>query len=357
MSDAATGRDGRRVLIIGGGITGLAAALRIRALDSSCGITIVDAASRLGGKIAGEIVDGSVVDGGADVCIGAKLRTTHIFTDLDLATRIVLVNPNGLPTYERRDGRLQRSPTTFNGELLTFRRGMQEIVDAAWSALDNVTVVTGASIQSLAPEQHGWRAESATSGSFVADAVIVATPAAVSATLLSFAAVGLHWLDELTYSPTTTVTMAWNATDVEHPLDGTGYLVADDTARVSACTWISSKNPSHASPGVALLRGYIRGNGTDAATLMREEVAESLGITASPLFTRVYEWSSGIPVYGPEHDANVSTLNDGLATTPGIFVAGSAFHGVGIPDCITSGERAAAATTAYLAERFNEEAA
>jgi oxygen-dependent protoporphyrinogen oxidase len=348
-SDRSAERGEPHVLIIGGGIAGLAAAHRIRGLDSACRITIVDAAARLGGKIAGEMVDGCVVDGGADVCIGDKLRATRLFGSLDLESRILRVNPNRLPTFERRGGRLQLAPTTFTSELVTFTRGMQEIVDAAWTGLDDVNVETSTAIQVLEAETSGWRATTIAGRSFLADSVIVATPPGAAAELLaSTAPQHTAWLRSLKHPPTTTVTMAWHATDIGHALDGTGYLVPDPDARVSACTWTSSKNPTHAANGVALLRGYIRGTGNDAAALMSAEVADTLDITAPPIFTRVYEWSSGLPIYPPEHDANVRALGEQLASTPGIFVAGSAFHGVGIPDCITSGERAAAAALAHV---------
>lgn len=358
MGAPATARTEPQVLIIGGGIAGLASALRVRTLDSACRVTILDSAARLGGKIVGEIVDGCVVDGGADVCIGDKLRTTHMFIDLDLESRSIRVNPNELPTYELRDGGLQRFPTSFNGELLTFRRGMQEIVDAACSALDNVTVVTNTPVQSLGPDHAAWRAESFGGMSYLADAVIVATPAPSACALLSSVApheaAHLHALE---YPSTTTVTMAWRATDVPHALDGTGYLVTDGVTRVSACTWTSSKHPSHARPGAVLLRGYVRGTGGNPSAVMQDEVAAVLGIVAPPLFTRVYEWSAGTPVYTPAHESNVRALAERLVTVPGLFIAGSAFHGIGIPDCIRSGERAAGAAVSYLAARRAEEAA
>ena len=347
--DNTTRSDSPHVLIIGGGIAGIAAAHRIRSLDSGCRVTIVDAAARLGGKIAGEMVDGCVVDGGADVCIGDKLRATRLFGSLGLESRIMRVNPNALPTFERRDGVLQRSPTTFTSELVTFSRGMQELVDAAWTALDDVTIQTATSVRTLEIDFSRWRAITASGSSHEADAVIVAVPPGAAADLLApIAPTEVEWLRSIRNPPTTTVTMAWRAADVAYQLAGTGYLVADPNARVSACTWTSSKNPSHAADGVAMLRGYIRGTGDDAAALMSAEVAETLGITAPPIFTRVYEWSSGLPVYPPEQESNVRALADRLAELPGIFIAGSAFHGVGIPDCITSGERAGAAALAHV---------
>lgn len=357
MTERATATSNKHVLIIGGGIAGLAAALRIRTLDPSCAVTVADSSARLGGKITGEMVAGCVVDGAADVCIGDKLRATQMFAQLGLAERVIRVNPNSLPTYDLREGQLRRSATSYDGELLTFPHGMQEIVDAACDALDGVVIATDTCVDAVRPDQGAWHAEAASDRLFVADAVILATPAPTIATLLKV--VAPHQAENigaLEYPPTTTVTMAWHADDVPRDLDGTGYLATDATSRVTACTWTSSKNPSHAPPGVALLRGYVRGVGGDAASLMLEEVATVLGVTALPMFTRIYEWPTGIPTYGPAHEANVRALTDSLLATPGLFIAGSAFHGVGVPDCIASGERAAESAVTYLATRQPEQA-
>ena len=347
------------ILVIGAGIAGIAAALRIRALNDSCGITLADSAARLGGKIAGDVVDGCVVDGGADVCIGSKLRTTHLFDVLSLGPRVVRVNPDNLPTYDRRHGELCKSPTTFDGELLTFRKGLRELVDVACAALSGVTVRTNAVAESIQRTDDGrWITHFADGTSLIADATIVALPARAAMMLLSSLGVpGAKTLEGITYPATTTVTMAWNADDVERSLSGTGYLVMDPSSAVSACTWTSSKNPTHAPRGTVLVRGYVRGCGLDAIALVRAEVASTLGVTAPPLFTRVYEWPAGIAVYPPDHEMNVTTLGDALAAVPGIFIAGSAFHGIGIPDCIHSGERAGASAVTFLAARQKEEAA
>ncbi len=156
-----TMKDGDRVLIIGGGIAGIAAALRLRACKPSCRITIAEATARLGGKIAGEVVDGCVVDGGADVCIGAKLRASDAFQSLGLEERVIRVNPRGLPTFEQRDGALNRAPTSFDGELLTFRSGMYELVTVAAGALGDTEVLFGTGINALSHRHGRWLATDA----------------------------------------------------------------------------------------------------------------------------------------------------------------------------------------------------
>lgn len=358
MSLPASTHPASRVLIIGGGIAGLSAALRLRALDPSIAVTICESSRILGGKIAGELVDGCVIDGGADVCIGDKLRTTHLFASLDLGKRTIRVNPDNLPTYEWRGGALERSLTSFAGELLTFRGGMREIVNVTCDALAGVTVRTAASVTSIRSDGPKWRVDCCDGDSQIVDAVIVATPASTAAGLLPAISQQItSRLRELESPATTTVTMAWRTNDVPRSLDGTGYLAADSNARMSACTWVSAKNPSHAPPGLALLRGYIRGTYGDPAAVMLDEVAAVLGINTPPLFTRAYKWDAGIPVYTPAYHENVRDLTAALTSAPGVFIAGSAFHGVGIPDCIYSGERAAADALSYVRSFGTEEAA
>ena len=336
------------VVIVGAGIAGIAAALRIRTLRPDVLITVVEATARIGGKIAGEVVAGCVVDGGADVCIGAKLRATELFTQLRLEERVVTVNPRGLPSLERRGHSLTPAPTRFTDELLTFPDGMRELVDAACSALRDVTVVTWTPVTEISRIAGAWNVHFG-SGSYPGDAVILAVPADAAARLLSAVAPRESGaLADLQCPPTTTVTMAWEQSDVPCPFDATGYMVTDPSDTVTACTWTSSKIPSHAAHGAALVRGYVRGSGDGASAAVLYEVRSTLGITARPLFSRTYAWPAGIPVYTPAHASAVAKLTDVLSTHPGLYVAGSAFHGVGIPDCIASGERAANAAVAHL---------
>lgn len=354
MERLATGH----ILVIGGGIAGIAAALRARAVDTSCHITIADAAACLGGKIAGEIADGCVIDGGADVCIGSKLRATHMFQLLRLAEHVVQVNPRRLPTYERRGSDLIQSPTMFDGELLTFASGMHELVTRAAGAMSDTVFLANTEVCTLSRRGNHWVVRDASGAAHKADSIIVALPAAPAAALLRpISTEDADVLAMLAYPATTTVSLAWQSPEIECPMDGTGYLVPDGSGLVSACTWTSSKNPSHAAPGVTLVRCYLRGCHADAADIARAEVAAVLGATGEPFFTRVYEWAAGIPMYTAEHATAVRRVEAALAEWPGIFVAGSAFHGVGIPDCIQSGELAAVAATQYLAERRQGEAA
>lgn len=343
------------VLVIGGGIAGLAAALRVRSLAPDAAVTLLEMSSKLGGKIAGDLVDGCVADGGADVCIGERFRSTHLFEQLELGARTIRVNPNALPTYQFRDRALHRLPASFDGELLTFPGGMHSLVAHVCSALSGVALRTHTSATALARDGSLWRVMTEDGTTLTATTVIIAAPAAAAARLLQGIAPNeASQLAQLKYPSTTTVTMVWRSRDVARTLDGTGYLVADPDSAVTACTWVSAKNPAHARADVAVLRCYIRGAGGDPVALMRSEVASSLGIIAEPLFARSFRWDAGIPVYDDSHAELVRQIADALRRSAGVYVAGSAFHGVGIPDCILSGERAASDAVKHAAKRSDD---
>src|SRR6185503_18620389 len=73
----------------------------------------------------------------------------------------------------------------------------------------------------------------------------------------------------------------------------------------------------------------------------RRELKETYGVAAPPKLVRVSRWPAALPQYTLGHGRRLSQIRERLAAHPGLFVAGAAYSGVGIPDCIASGEAAA----------------
>jgi oxygen-dependent protoporphyrinogen oxidase len=142
------------------------------------------------------------------------------------------------------------------------------------------------------------------------------------------------------------------------PLDGYGYVVPrDEGGDVLACTWSSQKWESRAPEESVLLRVYAgrfggrdvtQDSDDDLVALARLEL-EFLAVTAEPELTRVHRWPRGMPQYVLGHPQRLAEIDDALAAQPGLAVAGAAYRGVGIPDCIQSGERAAESVARSLA--------
>jgi oxygen-dependent protoporphyrinogen oxidase len=193
-----------------------------------------------------------------------------------------------------------------------------------------------------------------------ADAVIVATPAHDAAALLGqvapVAAGGLRVLD---YTSIGTLYLAYQRDEVPHPLDGFGLVIpSSEGRRIDGMTWTSSKWSGRAPAEHVLLRVFFGGphtrdmmalEDTELLAVVRGEIATILGIRAAPLFHRVYRWPDGYPQYDVGHMARLEAIESALP--PGVFVTGSSFRGVGVPDCVHQGQETAIHLLASLVAR------
>ena len=119
---------------------------------------------------------------------------------------------------------------------------------------------------------------------------------------------------------------------------------------ILACTFSSVKYPGRAPDGFALLRVFV-GGAMQAELLAREDrallqlahedVASLLGITGDPVLSRVWRHPGAMPQYDVGHLDRVAAIESRLETLPGLALAGGAYRGVGIADCVRSGEAAA----------------
>jgi oxygen-dependent protoporphyrinogen oxidase len=158
-----------------------------------------------------------------------------------------------------------------------------------------------------------------------------------------------------------TAKLGYRRDQVAHPLRGTGFVVPRvERLALMAGTWVSSKWPDRAPADHVLLRGFL-GGGRDPHRLdrsddeliatVRDEMAELLGIRGEPLFTRLFRWTRQSPQYEVGHLQRVAAIERRLHAVPGMFVTGSGFRAIGIPDCITDGRETAARVADYLEPR------
>ncbi|HSF81974.1 MAG TPA: protoporphyrinogen oxidase [Anaerolineales bacterium] len=247
------------------------------------------------------------------------------------------------------------SPTPGSRSIfLTPMTGLAEIVEALIHQLEScgVDLRLRTTVQKVIQEANRYSVRLAKGEALTADQVILATPSFVTADLVSdFApdlAVELRSID---YVSTATVTLAYRESDLPRPLDGYGYVIPRREGRKAlACTWTSTKFPHRAPEGFALLRVFIGRAGQegeiawDESALLRfaqEELRLTLDITAKPLLWRNFTWEKAMPQYNLGHPERLERIERRLAAYPGLALAGNAYQGIGIPDCIHSGELAA----------------
>jgi len=235
---------------------------------------------------------------------------------------------------------------------VSFKDGMATLIDALLARLPQGVARLNHRVESLRPDGGGWRVTVATGETLKADGVIIATPAYQAATLVqAFDPVLAAQLSEIPYASSIVVHLAYRRSDVPHPLDGFGFVVpAIEKRRLIACSFSSVKFAGRAPAGYALLRCFLGGgiqpeiyHLDDDALLeaVRHEMRDLLGITAPPLFSCLSRHPQSMPQYAVGHLQRVAHIRARLQTHRGLLVAGNAYGGVGIPDCVRSGEEAA----------------
>ncbi|HLW59285.1 MAG TPA: protoporphyrinogen oxidase [bacterium] len=214
--------------------------------------------------------------------------------------------------------------------------------------------------QSAGP--HPWRVDLVDGTAIMSDAVILATPAPRTARLVSSVDPELgRLLEAVPYASSATVTLAYRRTDLRHPLDGFGFVVPQTEGRpVLACTFSSVKYPGRAPDDHVLLRAFMGGAAhrglldRDDESLVAsaaQEFAALLGVHAPPRLARVHRHAAAMPHYLVGHAERVAAMRAHAARYPGLALAGNAYEGIGIPDCIHSGEVAAEQVMAAAAGR------
>jgi oxygen-dependent protoporphyrinogen oxidase len=236
----------------------------------------------------------------------------------------------------------------------SFDRGMQVLVDglAAKLATTGIALRTRVTAIDLDRSSMQWQVRSEHGPAITVDAVCLAIPAYAAASLLTETDVLLAaGLKQIAYESTATVNLAYRRADIPHPLDGFGFVVPFVEKRsLIACTFSSEKFAGRAPHDSVLLRAFVGGalqkelvelEEAEMLSRVRGDLKDLLGIASAPLFSTVSRWPESMPQYEIGHLSRVSTIAERVAALPGLALAGNAYSGVGIPDCIRSGETAA----------------
>lgn len=235
---------------------------------------------------------------------------------------------------------------------LTLRKGLGTLTDALIRCLEPVRLLTRRRVMRLEPLAQGYHL-ALDDGSFIeADAVVLTTPAFVTAELIELVSPeAADLLAKIPYASTAVVTLGFSRQDIEHPLDGTGFVVPRIESRaITACTWSSSKWPDRAPEDFVLLRAFFGRFGQSDALCLKDpelielaldELKDLLGVQGRPVLTRVHRWPRAMPQYLVGHLEHLAQIERALGNHPRIMLAGAAYRGIGLPDCIRQGKEAA----------------
>lgn len=270
--------------------------------------------------------------------------------------------PDSLPQTSRNGHAPVQPPLPM---FMTLREGLGQFVNAVAESLEPGTIHTDTQVTRLellagtngdAPR---YRVTTRKGDVFEADAVVLATPSYASASLLAQIHPQLtDALRGIRYVTTSTVSLGFRFEDFGRPFDGFGFVIPrKENRRITGCTWTSTKFNHRTPSDKLLLRCFIGGpgheelaeqNDEDLVKMVREELRDTMGLQATPILTRIFRWVKANPQYDVGHLDRVRDMHTMCEATPGIFLAGSAYEGVGVPDCVHQGQKAAQKTLELL---------
>jgi len=444
---------GTRVLVIGGGISGLSAAYDLTRAGADC--TILERQSRAGGVIETRVADGCTLECGPDSFLSAKPAALALIKELGLEGDVIGSNDHQRTTYIWKRGALvalpegvmmivpsrvmpmvkspllswgtkirmgleyfrrpgeshdrsvaefvtdhfgqetldylaepllsgvyggdpaqlsvgsvlprflqmeakygslvrgvlaARSKSGPSGPLFrTLKRGLGTLVDALASQVK----LCRAEAETIERADHGFRVRAG--GNWIAaDQVIVACPAWSAARLVSGLDARLaELLGAIGYSSSLTLSLIYRAADFDGQRAGFGFLVPKkERRRLAACTFAGTKFSYRVPDDRIVLRCFFGGIGDAAildesddslAAIAREELRRMLGLTAAPMSQAIARWPRSMAQYTLGHGQRVEEIRSRAAAIPGLHLAGNAYEGIGIPDCINTGRAAAKA--------------
>jgi oxygen-dependent protoporphyrinogen oxidase len=233
----------------------------------------------------------------------------------------------------------------------SLKNGMQQLVDALLERLPASSLRSNTSVQSLQPEAGGWTVSAGYESDHF-DGVIMATPAPAAAALLHLASAELAAeLSGIAYSSSVTVTLGYDQKTRAALPPGFGFLVPrSESKRMLAATFVHSKFPHRAPEDRALVRCFLGGardEGILASSeeeilgIVRSELREIIGLAAEPRFARVYKWQGAMAQYAVGHLERLERIERLRQQLPGLALAGNGYRGIGVPDCVRSGQEAA----------------
>lgn len=237
-------------------------------------------------------------------------------------------------------------PPTGMSHFASFRDGMGTLVGALEKSLAGAEVRTGARVEAVTRGLDGYTV-TIDGAAEPADAVILAVPAAETARLLAGVSdEAARTVGQIRQVSTAMVTLAYKADDMPS-LGGYGFVVPSvENRRVTGVTYLSQKWEGRAGPDTVLLRAFVRrAEATlppdEQVALVRQELAVTAGITAEPVFVTTHSWEDGLHQYTLGHLDRVAAVEAALVDHPNLRLAGAAFYGIGLNECVSSGRAAA----------------
>lgn len=257
-----------------------------------------------------------------------------------------------------RKGRAPRTQESQNltSLFITLKGGLSELIKALEARLDLSRVHLGQRVVAVEKIERNWKSPyriCCESGqSYEADSIILALPVHACATFLNSLNPDLaKALNAIPYSSAITVNLAYEEEALPSLPPGFGFLVPrKEGCRLLACTFVHRKFPHRAPEGKALLRCFLGGvrdpevfelSNNEIFLKVRQELRAILGVDAQPLFSQISRWPSAMAQYNVGHGDRIKRIMTLIQKYPRLYLAGNAYSGIGLSDCVRTGMEAA----------------
>jgi len=300
---------------------------------------------RLGSQVFDRLVEPLL--GGVHAGRAAELSARSTVPDI-----VALARKNRSLYLGLRKMRRHAPPATGAPVLVTLTGGLGRLVEALVARLAGDDLRLGSAARVIARVGTGYRVDLAGGQSISADAVVLATPAFVTARLLAdLMPDAATVLAEIPYVDVATIWLAYPRSAVGRPLDGTGFLVPPQEGKfLVGCTWSSAKWPHLADDNLVLIRCMVGRRGDrrwldmDDETMVNrvhDELVEAMGLTAGPNHQSIQRWPQAMPQYLVGHQDRLDALDAAIHHLPGLYLTGAAYRGVGLASCVADAKRTA----------------
>jgi oxygen-dependent protoporphyrinogen oxidase len=236
-----------------------------------------------------------------------------------------------------------RPPNPGGSFLQTLKGGLGQLIEALRPSAD----ILQADVETVESTPAGFRIRA--NGDWLeAEHVVLATPAGDSARVLATLRPELAGLlAGIPYTTSITLALGYRKNTFDHPLQGHGFLVPKIERKLMfGCTWVGNKFDYRVPANMVVLRCFL---GADAMPLSDEAVVDAaraelrsiMGLEAEPVFHNVARWPNSMAQYTVGHEKRIARIEELVRRIPGLYLAGNAYHGIGIPVCVRMGQEAA----------------
>jgi oxygen-dependent protoporphyrinogen oxidase len=293
---------------------------------------------RFGAGVARTVVDAMVAGIFAGDAERLSIRSAFPkIWDLERTDRSVIL---GAIKQMRRDGKARGS-----GKIFSFDDGVQVLTDAMAGKLADLKLKT--TVETISRDGDGLKiaiADESGRREIQASAAVIALPAYAAAGVLKTIAPGVAGiLSTILYAPVAVVHLGYRTEDAGRSGDGFGFLVPrSEPVRILGCIFATTIFPGRAPSGRSLLTAFVGGAreptlvslpDDELVSLVSGELTRILG-AGRPVFHRVVKHERAIPQYEIGHGARLAALDAVLAGVPGVSLAGNAYRGIGVADCV-----------------------